>query len=131
MQKLVYFFFFLLFRAIPMAYGSSHARCQIRATAYTIATAMSDQSCICNLLCSSWQHRILNPPTGIEPASSWVLVGFIADEPQRELPFFFLMATPIAYGSTQGQGLNLSLSCNLHHNCSKSGSFNPLHWAGD
>ena len=29
--------------------------------AYTTATAMPDQSCICDLHCSLWQHWILNP----------------------------------------------------------------------
>ena len=46
----------------PVAYGSSWARGQIRATteAYTTATAMPDPSHICNLCCSWWQHQILN-----------------------------------------------------------------------
>ena len=51
--------------AIAVAYGSSQARDQIRAAveAYTtaITMAMRDPSCICNLFCSLWQHRILNP----------------------------------------------------------------------
>ena len=35
----------------------------------------------------SWQRRILNPviEPGMEPMSSWILVGFITAEPQREL----------------------------------------------
>ena len=37
------------------------------------------------------------------------------------------MATPTAYGSSQG--LNLSCSCDLYHSCSNTGYFNPLHWA--
>ena len=30
-----------------------------------------------------------------------------------------------------GQGLNLSLSCDLCHSCSNAGFFNPLHWVED
>ena len=42
--------FFLLFRAVPVTYGSSHARDQIRAaTDGTTAIAMRNPSCICNL----------------------------------------------------------------------------------
>ena len=34
---------------------------ELQLLAYTIATAMSDPSCICDLHHSSGQHRILNP----------------------------------------------------------------------
>ena len=30
-----------------------------------------------------------------------------------------------------GQGLNLSLSCDLHCSCGYARSFNPLHWTWD
>ena len=46
---------FLLFKAALVAYGSSQARCQIR------AVAMQDPSTICDLYHSSRQHQILNP----------------------------------------------------------------------
>ena len=39
------------------------------------------------------------------------------------------MATPMANGSWAGQRLNLSHSCELHHSCGNTRSFNPLHWA--
>ena len=67
--------FFFFFRAAFAAYGSSQARGGIRATAAL-------------LQCSSWQHRILSPPSraGMEPESSWSLVGFISAVPQQELP---------------------------------------------
>ena len=43
------------------------------------ATGMRDWSCVCDLCHSSWQCRILNPLSepGIEPAASWILVGFL------------------------------------------------------
>ena len=49
------FFFFLVFRATPAAYGGPQARGLIR------ATATSDQSHVCKLHQSSQQHWILNP----------------------------------------------------------------------
>ena len=55
--------FLFLFRAAPVAYGSSQARVdlQLQLLAYTTATATSNLSRICDL-CRSWQqHQILNP----------------------------------------------------------------------
>ena len=51
-------FFFFLFRAAPMAYGSSQARGKIRAVA--TATAMTDPSHVCDLCHSSRHRRILS-----------------------------------------------------------------------
>ena len=61
---------------------------ELQLLAYTTATATWDLSCICNLHCSPWQHQILNPlgRPGIEPAYSWILIGFVTAEPQQELP---------------------------------------------
>ena len=59
-RKQVYLFiYFCLFRAAPVACGSSQARGLIGTTA--AATAMPDPSPICDLHHSSWQHQILNP----------------------------------------------------------------------
>ena len=58
---------------------------------YTTATAMPDLSCICNLHHSSRQNaRSLThwERPGIEPASWWILVGFISTELQWELPLY-------------------------------------------
>ena len=48
-----FFFLFFLFRATPVAYGSSQARGRIepQLLAYTTATTMPDPSCICDLHC--------------------------------------------------------------------------------
>ena len=58
-------FFFGLFRAAPMAYGSSHARCQIRAVATGLCHSHSNarsKPCLQPApQLSSLQHRILNP----------------------------------------------------------------------
>ena len=64
------FVFFLLFRAIPEADGSSWARGQIRAELPADTTAPSSTA-------SSTQRS----RSGVKPTSSWMLV-----EPQWELP---------------------------------------------
>ena len=57
-----FFFFFLISRATPAAYGSSQARGQIEAVAgYTTATATPDRSCVYELHHSSGQQQILKP----------------------------------------------------------------------
>ena len=60
---LFFSFFFLLFRATPVAYGDSQARGPIGATAAGLhhSTATSGPSCICNLHHSSWQQQIFHP----------------------------------------------------------------------
>ena len=76
----VFFFFLSFFRAEPAAYGSFQARGQIRAQlpAYTIATATTDPSDICDLHHSSWQWQILNSLSGARDGihvlmdTSWV-----------------------------------------------------------
>ena len=63
-----------------MAYGGSQARGQTGATAlpaYATTTATQDPSHIFDL------HHSSQP--GIEPLSSWILVGFITTEPCGEL----------------------------------------------
>ena len=58
-----FFFSFFLLMAVPVAYGSSQARGQIRvvAEAYSTATATPDLSYI-YVLCQSLQpHQIVNP----------------------------------------------------------------------
>ena len=55
---------------------------QLPATA--TATATWDPSHVYDLHRSSWQHQILKR-SGIEPATSWILVQFITTEPQWEL----------------------------------------------
>ena len=53
---------------------------------YTISTATPDPSHVCGLHHGSRQCRILNAlMPGIEPKSSWILVGFVFSVPQWEL----------------------------------------------
>ena len=56
------YFSFFLFRAAPAACGSSWpgAELELHLLVSAAATAMQDLSCICNLCCNLWQHRVLN-----------------------------------------------------------------------
>ena len=55
--------YFFLFKATPVAYGSSQARgrMELQLQVYTTAAAIKDLNCIYDLGCSLWQHWILNP----------------------------------------------------------------------
>ena len=63
-----HFFSFFLFRASPVAYGSSQlgVKSELQLPAYTSATAMTDLSSICNLHNSLRQHWILNPLSQVQ-----------------------------------------------------------------
>ena len=73
-------FFFFSPKGHSAAHGSSQASGWIRAAvlAYATATATWDLSRICDRHHSSPQHQILNPARpGMEPTSSWKLIGFV------------------------------------------------------
>ena len=82
-------FCLLLFRAAPMAHRSSQARGQLelQLLAYTTATIMWDQSCICDLHHSSWQRCILNPLSEAMDQIHVFMdpVGFITAKPFGDL----------------------------------------------
>ena len=63
---------------------------ELQLPAYTTATATPDPSSVCDLHHSSQQCQILNPLSeggvGVEPETSWILVGFISSLPEWELP---------------------------------------------
>ena len=86
------FFFFLLFRAAPTEYGGSQTRGLIGATAAGLCKAGSKPS--------PWPTAHGNARSlthwegpGIEPESSWILVGFVSAEPQGELHMVTKMLT--------------------------------------
>ena len=91
------FFFFFLFRAAFASYGNPRLgvhlelqllaytqpqQCGIRAESLTYTTAHGNARSL-----TYWVWP------GIEPVSSWILVRFVTNEPQQELPIlFFFMA---------------------------------------
>ena len=89
------FFSFLLFRPhwryveVPRLGVES----ELQLLAYTTATTAQDLSRIYDLHHSSRQRQILDPLTrpGMEPACSWILVGFVSVAPQWQLQDLFFM----------------------------------------
>ena len=85
-----FFFFFCLFFAIswatPVAYGGSQARGQIRAVASGLHCSHSNVRCL-----THWARL------GIEPTSSWILVGFVTTESQGELLFLGFWGSSILF----------------------------------
>ena len=65
--------FFFLFRAAPVAYGSSHpgVSLELQLLAYATATASQYLSHSWDLHHSSWQHQVFNPLT---EARDWTCV---------------------------------------------------------
>ena len=62
-------FYFLLFRAAPVAHGSSPAsssKLELQLQAYTTAWAMRDLSCVCDLHHSSQQCQISDPQSEVK-----------------------------------------------------------------
>ena len=81
--------FVLLFRAACVAYGSSWVRGQIRAAATSLQHSHGNAGSTLHLWPTQQLSAMLDPLThwarpGIEPKSSWVLVGFVTTEPQWE-----------------------------------------------
>ena len=59
---------------------------ELQLPAYATATATQDPSHICDLYHSSRCESLTHwARPGIEPESSWILVGFVTTEPQQEL----------------------------------------------
>ena len=90
------FFFFLPLRVAPVACGSSQPQQRgIWATSLTCAVTWGNARSL-----THWARP------GIEPASSWILVGLVTAAPQWNLPllcyfyYCFFMATPAAYRSS-------------------------------
>ena len=79
-------FFFGLFRAVPVAYGSSKARGWIRAMPQPQQRGIQAGSSNYITAQGNTGFLIHWARPGIKPASSWILIGFITTEPLRELP---------------------------------------------
>ena len=85
---LFYFFGFFGLHPWHMEVPRLGVQSELQLLAYITATAMPDPSCICDLHHSSQQCQILNhcARPGIEPASSWVLVGFVNHRAMKGTP---------------------------------------------
>ena len=88
-----FFFFFFFFFCILGPYLRHMEVPRLRVTlelllpVYTTAIAMQDPTLICNLHHSSRQCQSLihSARSGIKPATSWLLVGFVSSAPQWKL----------------------------------------------
>ena len=94
-----FFFFFLSFRAVPGACGSSQAsnsgfELELQLLAYAIATATATVTQDLSLVGHTAAHGNAGSVTrwarpGIKPMSSWILGGFVTAEPRWKLPNIF------------------------------------------
>ena len=89
------FVLFCLFRATPMAYGGSQARVQSEQHLPAYTTATSYLSCARSL--THWTRP------GIEPATSWFLVGFVNHCATTGTPYFFFL---ILFSNCMARGSN-------------------------
>ena len=82
------FIYLYLFRAKPAVYGGSQARGRIRATAASLWHSHSNarsKPCLQHTPPAHGNARFLplQARPGVEPTSSWILVGFVSAEPQQ------------------------------------------------
>ena len=97
---LLFFFFYLGLHLKHMEVCRLWVKSELQLPAYTTATAMWDPSQVCNLHHSSWQRQTLNPRArpGMEPATSWFLVGSVkTNAPRRERQDAFYSYLPSSW----------------------------------
>ena len=82
-----FFFCFLGLHSRHMEVSRLRVELDLQRPAYTIAIAMQDPSCICNLHHSSWQHWILTPLSVARDRTLNIiqLVVFVSAVPRWEL----------------------------------------------
>ena len=87
LNKAFFYFCFLGLHPQHMKVPRLGIKTELQLPAYPTTTATRDQSHICNLHHSSSRSHIPNllSKARIEPASSWILFGFISTLPQAEL----------------------------------------------
>ena len=129
-----YLIWFLLFRAAPVAQGSSQTRGWVGA----VAASHSNEGFWGSSATYTTAHGNARSLTqcmrpGIEPTSSWILIGFITAEPQQELPlcvlYFILIfkAAPAVPGSSWARGRIRAAASPYATSCGNAGSL--THWA--
>ena len=90
---IIHLFFFLIFRAAPAAYGGSWPRVQIRSCLLWCMT----QQCQIQAMSVTYTTAHSNAARpGIEPASSWMLVGFVTHWATIGMPYLpvFIVSNP-------------------------------------
>ena len=81
-----YYFFCFLFRAAPMAHGGSQARGRIGAAAASLHHSHSNMGSEPHTTAHGNGGSLTHwASPGIEPTTSWFLVGFVSPEPRWEL----------------------------------------------
>ena len=92
LPTLVWSRYSFIFRVAPVAYVTSQARGRIGAVAaglhHSHSKAGSEQHLWLTLQLTATPDPLTNwASSGIKPAPSWMLVGFITTEPRQEIPF--------------------------------------------
>ena len=100
-----YFSFPFFFRAAPSAYGCSRARGQIRPTAAGLSYSHSNTGSKPHLqpplqLTATPDRQPTEQGQGIQPTSSWILVGFLSTVPQWELPLSIFPFSDIFFSNS-------------------------------
>lgn len=99
------------------------------------------QKAAVNVFCVFWYVKI-KARLNIKNSMKWGNSVFLCDNRDGNILFlvfhiagdsffFFFHGHTHSILKFQGQGSKPSCCWNISRNCGKSGSFNPLHWAGD
>ena len=108
-----------LIGAVAACLHHSHRQHRIQAESATYTTAGSNTRFL--------THRVR---PGIEPTTSWFLVGFMSTAPRWELLLFFLFGCTSGMWKVPGQGLNLSHSSDPQTLWSQCQILNLMHHKG-
>ena len=129
------FSFFCLFRSALLKYGGAQIRSWIGpvAAVLPLSQATPDPSHICDLHHSLQKSRAHSSPgslthwarPGIEHASSWMLVRFIAIEPWRELLKLFEILLELPKWGIETRRWQILLENWLWHTCWMQGCHTP------
>ena len=109
----IFFFFFLLFRASPIAYRSSQARSQIRAIDAGLPHSHSSMGSepYTTAHSSTWSFtRVLMGQVYYH----WTTTGTPITDNFYVFIYFAFRAAPVAYGSSQARGLIRAVATGLH-----------------
>ena len=133
----------MLFRATPLAYGSSQTRGPFGATAAGLHHSHSNIRPKPHLQPTPEQHQILKPLSEVRdrtlnlmvpsricfhcammgtPRLLFLIVAGYMQYKNSHSNLFFFRATPVAYGSSQARGRIRTIAAGLHHSHSNTRS---------